>query len=130
MVASQAGAFGRRGRALGGDWVLIAPPAPDQGHAEEAPANGGGRKPETELDRLSTILKTFNDNFGTLFADTDRVTRCTRSSAQVNYAACSHATSPAAQNSPCGGLRRISFTSSSSERNSFSGGSLQGKAST
>ena len=37
------------------------------------PTEGGGRKPAPELDRLSNILKTFNDNFGTLFADTDRV---------------------------------------------------------
>ena len=39
------------------------------------PTDGGGRKPEPELDRLSNILKTFNDNFGTLFADTDRVAK-------------------------------------------------------
>jgi len=39
------------------------------------PTDGGGRKPEAELDRLSNILKTFNDNFGTLFADTDRVAK-------------------------------------------------------
>jgi type I restriction enzyme, R subunit len=37
------------------------------------PTEGGGHKPEPELDRLSNILKTFNDNFGTLFEDTDRV---------------------------------------------------------
>ena len=39
------------------------------------PTDGGGRKPEPELDRLSNILKTFNDNFGTLFDDTDRVAK-------------------------------------------------------
>lgn len=39
------------------------------------PADGGGRKPEAELDRLSNILKTFNEQFGTLFTDTDRVVR-------------------------------------------------------
>jgi len=39
------------------------------------PTDGGGRKREPELDRLSNILKTFNDNFGTLFADTDRVAK-------------------------------------------------------
>ena len=39
------------------------------------PTDGGGRKPEPELDRLSNILKTFNDNFGTLFDDMDRVVR-------------------------------------------------------
>lgn len=37
------------------------------------PASGGGRKPEPELDRLSNILKTFNEHFGTLFTDADRV---------------------------------------------------------
>ena len=39
------------------------------------PTDGGGRKPEPELDRLSNILKVFNENFGTLFADTDRVAK-------------------------------------------------------
>ena len=28
------------------------------------PADGGGRRPEPELDRLSNILKTFHDQFG------------------------------------------------------------------
>ena len=37
------------------------------------PTSGGGRKPEPELDRLSNILKNFNEHFGTLFADGDRV---------------------------------------------------------
>ncbi len=40
---------------------------------EPAPASGGGRKPEPELDKLSNILKAFNDHFGTLFTDADRV---------------------------------------------------------
>jgi type I restriction enzyme R subunit len=40
---------------------------------EAAAADGGGRKAEPELDRLSNILKSFNDHFGTLFTDTDRV---------------------------------------------------------
>jgi type I restriction enzyme R subunit len=39
------------------------------------PTEGGGRKPEPELDRLSNILKTFNEQFGTLFTDADRVVR-------------------------------------------------------
>ena len=39
------------------------------------PVEGGGRKPEPKLDRLSNILKTFNDNFGTLFTDADRIAR-------------------------------------------------------
>jgi type I restriction enzyme R subunit len=37
------------------------------------PVEGGGRKPEPELDRLSNILKAFNEQFGTLFQDADRV---------------------------------------------------------
>lgn len=39
------------------------------------PTSGGGRKAEPELDRLSNILKNFNDQFGTLFSDADRVIR-------------------------------------------------------
>jgi len=39
------------------------------------PVEGGGKKREPELDRLSSILKAFNDQFGTLFADSDRVAR-------------------------------------------------------
>ena len=40
---------------------------------EPVPTDAGGWKPEPELDRLSNILKTFNEQFGTLFTDTDRV---------------------------------------------------------
>jgi type I restriction enzyme R subunit len=40
------------------------------------PMSGGGHKPEPELDRLSNILKTFNDQFGDIsWTDTDRVHR-------------------------------------------------------
>jgi len=43
---------------------------------EPVPAAGGGRKPEPELDRLSNILKTFNDQFGNIpWTDADRVHR-------------------------------------------------------
>ena len=42
---------------------------------EPVPTDVGGLKGEPELDRLSNILKTFNDNFGTLFTDTDRVVK-------------------------------------------------------
>jgi type I restriction enzyme R subunit len=42
---------------------------------EPVPVAGGGRKSEPELDRLSNILKTFNDQFGTLFTDADRVAK-------------------------------------------------------
>ena len=41
----------------------------------QLPTEAGGRKPEPELDRLSNILKQFNEQFGTLFTDTDRITR-------------------------------------------------------
>ncbi len=41
---------------------------------EPLPTAGGGRKPEPELDRLSNILKTFNDQFGNIpWTDADRV---------------------------------------------------------
>ncbi len=40
------------------------------------PTEGGGQKPEPELDLLSNILKSFNDHFGNiLWTDTDRVHR-------------------------------------------------------
>lgn len=41
---------------------------------EPVPAMGGGRKAEPELDRLSNILRTFNDQFGNItWTDSDRV---------------------------------------------------------
>jgi type I restriction enzyme R subunit len=41
---------------------------------EPAPTNGGGRRPEPELDRLSNIFKTFNDQFGNIpWSDADRM---------------------------------------------------------
>jgi type I restriction enzyme, R subunit len=40
------------------------------------PTSGGGRRPEPELDRLSSILQTFNEQFGDIdWQDTDRVRR-------------------------------------------------------
>lgn len=42
---------------------------------EPIPVEGGGHKSEPELDRLSNILNTFNDRFGTLFTDADRVAK-------------------------------------------------------
>jgi type I restriction enzyme R subunit len=42
---------------------------------EPVPTEAGGRKSEPELDHLSNILKTFNNQFGTLFTDTDRVAK-------------------------------------------------------
>ena len=37
------------------------------------PVEGGGQKPQPKLDRLSNILKTWNEHWGTLFNDSDRV---------------------------------------------------------
>jgi type I restriction enzyme R subunit len=44
------------------------------GEIEPVPTTGGGHKPDPELDRLSNILKTFNDLFGNIsWIDADRV---------------------------------------------------------
>ena len=41
---------------------------------EPIPSSGGGRKPEPELDLLSNILKTFNDQFGNIsWSNVDRI---------------------------------------------------------
>jgi type I restriction enzyme R subunit len=42
---------------------------------EPVPTDAHGHKPELEMDRLSAILKAFNEQFGTLFTDTDRVAK-------------------------------------------------------
>lgn len=42
---------------------------------EPVPTDAHGHKAEPELDRLSNILKMFNEQFGTLFTDTDRVAK-------------------------------------------------------
>lgn len=39
------------------------------------PVGVGGRKPEPEMDRLSNILRSFNEQFGALFQEPDRVMR-------------------------------------------------------
>jgi type I restriction enzyme R subunit len=48
---------------------------PDQGaEIEPVPTDGGGGRAEPELDRLSNILKSFNDQFGNVsWTDSDRV---------------------------------------------------------
>ncbi len=50
-------------------------PLPDaDAEIEPVPASGGGQRPEPELDRLSNILKAFNDLFGDVaWQDRDRV---------------------------------------------------------
>ena len=46
----------------------------EEAEIQPVPASGGGHVPEPELDRLSNILKTFNDLFGDIaWEDTDRV---------------------------------------------------------
>lgn len=50
---------------------------PDQNaEIEPVPTTGGGFKAEPELDRLSNIIKSFNDHFGNIkWSDSDRVRR-------------------------------------------------------
>ena len=50
--------------------AMIAIALPDaDAEIEPAPTGGGGRKPDPELDKLSNIVKQFNDQFGGLFLD-------------------------------------------------------------
>src|SRR3989338_5457955 len=42
---------------------------------EPVPTDTGGGKGQPELDRLSNIIKTFNEHFGTLFTDADHVSK-------------------------------------------------------
>src|SRR5207244_3595352 len=57
--------------------AAIAVQLPDENaELEPIPATPGGRRPETEIDRLSNILKTFNEHFGNItWTDGDRVRR-------------------------------------------------------
>lgn len=48
--------------------------ADEDGVIGPVPTSGGGRKPEPELDRLSNIIKAFNDQFGNIdWKDDDRI---------------------------------------------------------
>jgi type I restriction enzyme R subunit len=49
--------------------------ADENAQIDPIPVEAGGRKPQRKLDRLSNILQAFNDNFGTLFKDSDRVVK-------------------------------------------------------
>ena len=50
--------------------------ADEEGELEPVPASGGGHVTDPELDRLSSILQTFNDQFGNIeWTDADRVQR-------------------------------------------------------
>ena len=42
---------------------------------EPVPTDSGGQMPEAKLDKLSSIIKKFNEQFGTLFTDSDRVAK-------------------------------------------------------
>jgi type I restriction enzyme R subunit len=57
--------------------AAIAVQLPDENaELEPIPASAGGRRPEPEVDRLSNILKTFNEHFGNVsWTDADRVRR-------------------------------------------------------
>lgn len=55
--------------------ALAIPLKDDDAEIAPLPLEGGGHKREPELDRLSNILKGFNEQFGTLFSDGDRIIR-------------------------------------------------------
>lgn len=61
--------------------------ADNDAEIEPVPTDASGRKGEPELDRLSNILKSFNEQFGTLFADTDRVVKRIREDVAPKVAA-------------------------------------------
>ena len=42
---------------------------------EPLPTTAGAQRPQPELDRLSNIIKNFNEQFGTLFKDGDRIVK-------------------------------------------------------
>ena len=49
--------------------------ADDDAEIAPVPTNADSYRSEPELDRLSNILKSFNEQFGTVFADSDRIFR-------------------------------------------------------
>jgi type I restriction enzyme R subunit len=49
--------------------------ADDDAEIDPIPVEGSGHKSQPDLDRLSNILKAFNEQFGTLFNDADRIFR-------------------------------------------------------
>jgi type I restriction enzyme R subunit len=54
---------------------------------EPVPTDSGGQMPEAKLDKLSSIIKKFNEQFGTLFKDTDRVVKRIRDDVAPKVAA-------------------------------------------
>lgn len=73
--------------------------ADEDAELEPLPPDGGGGTSEPELDRLSSILKNFNDQFGTLFTDADRVAQRIRDDIAPQVAA-DEAYQNACQNTP------------------------------
>jgi len=55
------------------DFTLTLSGQDQDAEIEPVPTDAEGRRNEPEIDRLSNILKTFNEQFGTLFTDADRV---------------------------------------------------------
>lgn len=49
--------------------------ADTEAEIEPVPVGGGGGRPQPEMDKLTNILKSFNEQFGTLFSDVDRVAK-------------------------------------------------------
>ena len=49
--------------------------ADQDAEVDPVPTDAQGQRPEPELDHLSNILRSFNEEFGTLFTDADRVAR-------------------------------------------------------
>jgi type I restriction enzyme R subunit len=50
----------------------------DDAMLDPAPVSAGGFKPEPELDPLSVIVTSFNEQYGTSFSDEDRIRRLIR----------------------------------------------------
>ena len=49
--------------------------ADEDGEIDPIPAAGGGRMPEPRLERLSNIIKEFNDRFGSYWTDPEKMGR-------------------------------------------------------
>jgi type I restriction enzyme, R subunit len=49
--------------------------ADEEAEIDPIPVGGGGGKPQPDMDKLTNILKSFNEQFGTLFSDVDRVAK-------------------------------------------------------
>ncbi len=49
--------------------------ADEEAEIDPIPVGGGGGKSQPDMDKLTNILKSFNEQFGTLFSDVDRVAK-------------------------------------------------------